>query len=448
MPNTPSDAPWACAVDPNTPGLIYVGSNDPDGRNLYRSDNGGLTWNSTTDGLPAYRPSSIVIDPQSSAVLYTSFSVSEGGVVYKSTDGASSWSCSSLHNIFISGIAVDPGSSDTVFAAIKGGIRLAKTTSGGSSWDYLLGSRTDRGAITIDPKIPSTIYTGAGWRRWTNIFFSIGKSTDGGQSWTATGGLFSAIGTFEFGVSDIWVHPGDSSTILVAVAGFGDAHSPGGVYKSTDGGATWQRTRDFWANTLAADPNYPDMIYYGTARNGYVFKSTDGGSSWKSLDPGWETAWEVRDLEANLDSYVYAATDEGLRKWDGSNWTKLAGLCTDNIKALAIDRSTSPGTVYVGTGEDGVFVSQDGGSTWIPVNEGLGNLSITKLAVSASQPIMLYAGTAYGGVWSTVIADFCEGDFDGDGDVDGSDLAELVANPGLLDLSSFAAHFGRTNCPH
>ena len=78
----------------------------------------------------------------------------------------------------------------------------------------------------------------------------------------------------------------------------------------------------------------------------------------------------------------------------------MTGLPTDDITALAIDRSTTPGIIYVGTGEDGVFVSEDGGNTWTSFNEGLGNLSITKLAISASLPKMLYAGTAYGGVWS------------------------------------------------
>lgn len=112
----------------------------------------------------------------------------------------------------------------------------------------------------------------------------------------------------------------------------------------------------------------------------------------------------MRDIEVDLNSDVYAATDEGLMKWDGSSWTKLTGLPTEDITALAIDRSTSPGTVYVGTGEDGVFVSEDGGGTWAPFNEGLGNLSITKLAISASQPKMLYAGTAYGGVWKFTLA--------------------------------------------
>ncbi len=48
----------------------------------------------------------------------------------------------------------------------------------------------------------------------------------------------------------------------------------------------------------------------------------------------------------------------------------------------------------------------------------------------------------------TLCVDACEGDFDHDDDVDGSDLAQLAADPGLLDLSLFAAEFGRTNCPH
>ncbi len=102
-------------------------------------------------------------------------------------------------------------------------------------------------------------------------------------------------------------------------------------------------------------------------------------------------------------------------KWDGSGWTKLTGLPTDDITALAIDKSTSSGTLYVGTGEDGVFVSEDGGDTWTSFNQGLGNLSITKLAISDSLPKMLYAGTAYGGIWSEVLD--CNGDVNGDGEI-------------------------------
>jgi hypothetical protein len=70
---------------------------------------------------------------------------------------------------------------------------------------------------------------------------------------------------------------------------------------------------------------------------------------------------------------------------------------------LAVDRSSNPGTFYVGTGEEGIFISQDGGDTWTPFNEGIEALSITELGISTTQPKMLYAGTSYGGVWSVML---------------------------------------------
>jgi hypothetical protein len=85
--------------------------------------------------------------------------------------------------------------------------------------------------------------------------------------------------------------------------------------------------------------------------------------------------------------------------WDGLDWTKQTGLPTDDLTAIAMDGSTSPGNLFVGTGEDGVYVSQDEGSTWTPFNEGLGNRSISILALGTNQSKKLYAGTVYGGVW-------------------------------------------------
>ncbi|NQT82367.1 DUF5011 domain-containing protein, partial [bacterium] len=311
------------------------------------------------------------------------------------------WTSGGPDSVYINDLAVDPTSPDTVFAAIDGE-HLAKTTNGGASWDYVDNSPTDLGAVTIDPQEPPTMYAGAAYREWpANIVFAIRKGTEGGQSWARLGNMFTAWGYHDFGVSDIYVHPRDSNTILVALAGFGGENHPGGVHKTTDGGQTWERTYGFWANTLAAHPHDPDIVYFGTARWGYVFQSTDAGSTWQDFSPGGEWVWEVRDIEVDSNSHVYAATSEGLRKCDGldgSNWAKLTGLPTDDITALAIDRSTSPGIVYAGTA-GGVFVSEDGGNTWLPFMDGLGNVTISDLALTEGQSKILYAGTA-GGVWS------------------------------------------------
>ena len=315
-----------------------------------------------------------------------------------------SWTSGGPNQTLISGLAVDPTSSDTVFATLSGGeSSLATTTNGGNSWDYLVDSPTNLGSIAVDPQIPSTIFVGEGTGYQRDVY--IYKSTDGGQSWTGTA-LFHLFETITVGVSDIWIDPSDSNIIFAAVRGGTDfvAMDGGGVYRSTDGGEKWYRS-PVWltiqsVTTLAYDPKDPQYLYYGTSAAGYVYRQTYGGTGWTRISPGGEWVSSVRDIEVDLNSHVYAATSEGLMKREGSDWTELTGLPTDDIRSLVIDRSSSPGIVYVGTGEDGVFISQDGGNTWTSFNEGLRNLSITKLAISDSLPKILYAGTA-DGVWRT-----------------------------------------------
>jgi len=222
----------------------------------------------------------------------------------------------------------------------------------------------------------------------------------------------------------------------------------GSLKRTINGGDTWSYVGGP-SRTIAADPDDSSYMYYGfqhwisSTSVGNVYSSSNGGATWGevSLNETWPGAAFVRDLEANrepLGEYVYrpvyAATSSGLIKSvvNGSDWSweKVSGLPTDNIKALAIDLSTVPGVIYVGTDDAGVFVSDDGGSIWTPLNEGLGDLNITKLAVSKAEPKMLYAGTAYGGVWSRVIAIL---DTDGDGVPDELDNCPAIFNIGQLD---------------
>jgi photosystem II stability/assembly factor-like uncharacterized protein len=385
--------PYALAVDPNKPLTVYAGSS----RYVYKSTNGGDTWSVKTNGLPdaAIYPSSIAINSQNSDILHVG--LSQAGL-YASTDGAESWRLSSLYNTNVKAVAVHPIASKTAVAAVEGhGYHVAVTNDGGNSWNYLEGSPTNLGAVSIDPQNPETIWVGDVYH-FAKQFY-VHKSTDGGQNWDHFQ-LNNCTGGCDSGISDILINKHSSDKILVGMDGFGLLS--GWLQRSIDGGITWDGIPSWPSTALAADPNDPNVVYTGKRRIGEIFlyiNVWEDEIGWTEITPE-SGIGDVRDIEVDSKSRVYVAASDGLRRWDSFVWTKLNGLPTSDITALAIDRSVNPEIVYVGTGEDGVFASQDGGLTWMSFSEGLGNLSITKLSLSKSQPKILYAGTTYGGVWS------------------------------------------------
>jgi photosystem II stability/assembly factor-like uncharacterized protein len=277
----------------------------------------------------------------------------------------------------------------------------AKTTDGGRSWIAIENLPEDTGAVAYDPGQPATIFVGEGWH--SGSFLHVYKTASGGQSWEKIRILYVYPGSVSVGVADIWIDPGSSENVLVAAEGSGGLYGGGGVYKSTNGGYAWTRSFNLWSSALAADPYDSSVIYVGTFHNGYVFKSVDKGSTWDMISPGGDWVWEVRDLAVDENSHLYAATDEGLLRWNGNGWAKMAGLPEDDITAIAIDYSGDREVIYTGMNKYGVYVSRDSGSTWAPFNQGLQCPAITKLSVSKMEPKYIYAGTAYGGVWSRIL---------------------------------------------
>jgi len=381
--------PWALAVDLHRPNVVYVGTQYYQG-DVYRSIDGGGIWSIQSTGIVGRAPSSFAIVPRNGTVYV---GLANGGV-FRSADSGETWFPASegINNAYVQSLVVHPQSPRTVFAAIRDQ-PLARSDEGGASWRYV-GTRTSLTAVALDPLDGSTLFAGQG-DSFSALYLL--KSTNGGHDWTSRQLLPTHYDARTRRISDIWVKPGGGS-ILVAVTDF--SLYGGGVYKSSDDGATWQRTLSFWTTSLASDPADPRVVYAGTARNGYVFRSLDGGSTWEMISPSGEWVWEVRDIDIDADSRVYAATSSGLLRWDGVVWARLPGLPSDNIRAIAIDRTSAPNTLYASVAGQGAFMSRDGGEMWAPFNEGLTTLDITTLVLSESQPKILYVGTAYGGVWS------------------------------------------------
>ena len=442
VPNLPYSEPYVLTASSHDADVFYVSAADSRGI-LYLVNLGEMKYYIIGEGLPAEpeRPSSMLIHPHNPTILYLGFPY-QG--VFKSDVWPPVWKSSvqGLNNIYIEDIAVDPTASEKIYTAIKGlgkntGYRLAASADGGDSWNYLADSPADLRTVALDPQNPSTIY--AGLNRHPGNFFHIYKSPDSGETWSDIRFLYIYPASTILGVSDIWVDPRDAGTILIAGADFGGPNNGGGIYKTIDAGDAWQRTYSFWAETIASDPLNPSILYFGSQNCGYVFRTVNTGSSWTNISPAAPPSecWvnEVRSLAVDSGSRVFAATDKGLWKWDSPAWTKLSGLPSEDITAISIDKSSVPETFYAGTATAGVYLSEDAGNTWIAFNEGLENTAITKLELSSGSSAVLYAGTAYGGLWQYHLTPApCEGDFNRDQKVN------------HLDLQYFSDYFGNAHC--
>jgi photosystem II stability/assembly factor-like uncharacterized protein len=197
----------------------------------------------------------------------------------------------------VAGVPGDP--SVYYFGAVAGGVW--KTTDGGMNWTPIFDREgvSSIGAIAVAPSNPNIVYVGSGEQCLRNdISFGDGvyKSLDGGKTWANIGLRDSQH------VATILVNPGNPD--LVFVAALGHAFGPNqerGVFRSSDGGKTWKQVLYLDENTgatdLVFDPNDPNTLFaamYQVRRKAYtmisggpgsgLYKSTDGGATWKHLE--------------------------------------------------------------------------------------------------------------------------------------------------------------------
>jgi hypothetical protein len=201
--------------------------------------------------------------------------------------------------------------------------------------------------------------------------------------------------------------------------------------------ASWIVWAEFMG--LAIDPVNTQTVYAGSGWEG-VWKSTDGGDTWNLTGPEiLDAAIKSIVVDPQNPQHVYA----GDAQWEptgvyvsydgGDRWQRYnEGLETLNIQALAIDSVPGPGeypvTLYAGTNEGGVYCRSEDG-LWEPMNNGLGDLRVGALALGPPSTDddrrSLYAGTMTG-VYRWV----GPGDLNGDGCVDQADLGILLADWG------------------
>lgn len=202
----------------------------------------------------------------------------------------------------IADIAVDPDNENIWYVAVGSG-GVWKTKNAGATWKPVFENYPvySTGCITIDPSNTNRIWLGTGENvggRHISFGDGVYLSEDAGLSWKNTG-----LKTSEH-ISKIIVHPNNSDIVWIAAQGpLWKKGGDRGVFKTTDGGKTWNAvlTVDDWtgATDLAMDPRNPDVLYAATwqrHRNiaaymgggpgSGIYKSTDGGDSWRKLKSG------------------------------------------------------------------------------------------------------------------------------------------------------------------
>ncbi|MEE9465628.1 MAG: carboxypeptidase-like regulatory domain-containing protein [Candidatus Neomarinimicrobiota bacterium] len=255
-------------------------------------------------------------------------------------------------------------------------------------------------AIAVDPSNENVIYAGSRINYDADKFGGLFKSIDGGTSWDT---LIS--GTI---IRDIDIHPTNPQIIYVLGGG-------ALVSKTTDGGQTWMaadsglHVGQHYATpgVLAIDPLNPDTLYVGSSAigGGYLFKSTNGGLSWKKIGQSDIVYGGVTALAIDPDNsdILYVGTDMAgaiLRSTDGGkNWDRLDFPEVGIVYDLLVHPIYST-HVFAGTWRYGFYFSTNSGASWHQANSGLSDTSWVNKIFIASNKVYISAngggnGTVY-----------------------------------------------------
>lgn len=232
------------------------------------------------------------------------------------------------------------------------------------------------------------------------------RSTDAGQSWTPVP-TFSTQRALAPKVFDGIEAPPAALTPAITVCQANPnivylTQWGGGVYRSGDGGATWQPRNaglgDLWIYALAVHPSNCDVVYVAANERG-VWQTTDGGASWSARNSGLgNLATRSIAIAPSNPNRVYVGTTAGIWRTDngGTTWTATFGLPAAPARSLAVSRTNSDFVVAALDGA-GVFITTNAGGSWQERNSGLPDRGARAVALDPRNSQRVVVGLGYGG---------------------------------------------------
>jgi photosystem II stability/assembly factor-like uncharacterized protein len=360
------------AIHPTDDSIWYVAVGSG---GVWKTVNAGTTWTAVFDDESSYSTGCVTIDPSNPHVVWVGTGENVGGRhvgigdgIYRSADGGTSWTNMGLADTqHLSKIVIHPEDSDTLWVAAQGPLwspggerGVYMTTDGGQTWRNVLSAGEWTGAtdLVIDPRDPEVLYA-ALWQHHRTVAAvvdggpetGIHRSTDGGETWTE---LTEGLPDGNMGKMGLAISPQNPDVLYAAIE---LDNRTGGVWRSADRGATWEKRSDAVAGAtgphyyqeLVASPHAFDRIYLMDVR---IQVSDDGGTTFRRLkEQDKHSDNHALVFRADDPDYLLVGTDGGIyESFDlAETWRFVANLPLTQFYKLALDDTEPFYNVYGGT---------------------------------------------------------------------------------------------------
>lgn len=389
-------------IDPRNQHRILIGNSDGQ---MFSSTDGGTVWKRIRPGIRAtgFIVTVIQFDREKAGVIYAgvkpqteigddSGTGSSGSFFISENDGESWREIEALRGRAVRSFSQSASEPNVMAIAASNGVY--RSSNRGNNWELItpVGNPELRGfhSVAIDTSDANAIYVGTHHLPW--------KTPDGGKTWKRTG--HKDVGMIDDSdIFSIQVDPENPNVVMMSACS--------GIYRSRDAGNAWTKFQGIpysarRTHMVYRHPTKPETIFAGTTEGLWVSTQDGKQDTWRQVTSpqlvinaiAVHPSLPDRVFLGTQDNGILISTDGG-ETYEASN----AGFINRQVRTVLAD-SKQRGRVYAGVLFDGLngglFISEDGGVTWQQSMNGMGVRDVYSLHQSPSKPETIYAGTNHG----------------------------------------------------